>query len=114
MDYPFGFFRDDDGRKWPRFLAGQVGPSNEQKRMLVARHAGCVGCIFWNGMNPDLRGDIGECRRHPGVAIGEPDTPGSASCIKGPYYFRVWPLTRGEDWCGEFLAAPIDDGACDG
>lgn len=45
----------------------------------------CKTCLFWACTND---GKLGDCRRHPPVA--------------SEHYPSVFPVTPGEQWCGEY------------
>ncbi len=65
----------------------------------------CDRCRFWHefsGNSEATPGEhTGECRRHPPVIV----FPFQMHDIL-PAESGFWPLTRPEDWCGEFQPRP--------
>lgn len=49
----------------------------------------CAGCAYWKARR---RPGTGECRRHTPTAIQDRDGD----------TWRTWPVTRYDDWCGEY------------
>jgi hypothetical protein len=55
----------------------------------------CEDCQFWEA----LRKDKGQCRRYPPRFDPYPEADATG----------IWPTTRAEDWCGEFVELRFDD-----
>lgn len=53
----------------------------------------CYDCYYWNEDSKER----GACRRHaPAAQVLAADRPGA------PETSAAWPVTRADDWCGEF------------
>ena len=63
----------------------------------------CRDCVSWEISSADVR--FGECRtRRPDAFVRPPQRPGDSMA-----FGRLFPVTSGTDWCGEFLREPLDD-----
>ena len=65
----------------------------------------CECCCWWAFVAHDEASMVGECRRRAPIASGiagqeRPDTP-------------LWPITKGQDWCGDHVAEVSQVGARD-
>lgn len=61
---------------------------------------GCFTCKFYGG-SYDAEAGVGECRRFP------PPYPGD---VDRDRFGDDWPLVRINQWCGEWQAAPDEEG----
>lgn len=60
----------------------------------------CANCLFWKSIpNPDPQVRGGICRRSPPVPMAIPGNPLGIS---------FWPITSGQDWCGQHAEAQED------
>lgn len=53
----------------------------------------CSACVFWDA--PNLEAGLGWCRVNPPVQLTSTASGQTAA----------WPLTRSDDWCGDWTAA---------
>jgi len=61
----------------------------------------CQACAYWQRLEGKYA-DQGLCRRHAPHCVQSPQI-----LREGPESLRAnWPITVGENWCGEFVATP--------
>ncbi len=79
-------------------------PATSDRRVTAvkAKAEGCAGCAWWSpepgaAESPlDLMRRLGECRRNPPTPLESAHSDGILS---------EWPITRADNWCGEWREA---------
>lgn len=64
----------------------------------------CEGCRYWDRRNADS--EVGRCMRHPPVIVPEFANPfgdEGMSLFDLQWNATTWPITDGEDFCGEWM-----------
>lgn len=83
------------------FWKGLLIPSQPPQPKL---EPSCMGCAHWDHKYERHQNRLGGCRRH---APGWGETPHGEGY---PGRERKWPVTRGDDWCGDFAPFSKSEG----
>lgn len=64
---------------------------------MIPKGQRCGKCVYWIQHPDNQDGENATCRRNPPAVRGQ----GPANSFS---HYGIWPVTRKNDWCGDFTA----------